>query len=488
MALFGKKKTASETADNASGAVTINGNVISRGEEAVAHYASLRKAARRRRGLRIFAVVLAVALFGGASFAAAFISNLNTELTSGVDQELRSALTAYDAGQPFYMLLLGVDRDEGRTHSAEYGAEDSAYRSDTIILARVDPQTPQVTLVSIHRDTSHIFEDGSRQKINAAYTIGGPAYVVKVISEFAGVPISHYAQIDIDQLVNIVDTVGGVEIDLPVDVVDTQYTGIDLKAGTQTLDGHTAMLLCRARHAYDAYGDGDLYRAANQRAVIAAIAKKVLASDPATMAATVSAMAKSVTTDMDIQSILSLANQMRGLDVEHNIYHGMNPTISEYVNDTWFENNDDVAWAAMMERVKQGLPPYSETDQDMTEGVAAKEGKNQTPAGSEPNPDKSEEEKNPNLDYSGTVIVYNGAGIAGLATERVEKLNNAGFTASPDTAVNYYDTSVIVYNGDNRSKADAVAEALGGNISVIANDGNYEPSVDVVVVLGADQG
>ena len=83
------------------------------------------------------------------------------------------------------------------------------------------------------------------------------------------------------------DALGGVEVDVPMEINDDDGRRLRSSAGLQTLNGDQALILCRARHAYDDYGDGDRYRAANQRLVLSAIAKKVLASDPATMASTV---------------------------------------------------------------------------------------------------------------------------------------------------------------------------------------------------------
>ena len=70
------------------------------------------------------------------------------------------------------MVLIGVDKDQARVEGSEYGASESAYRTDTILLARVDPTEKQVTLVSIHRDTLIDFGSYGKQKINAAYSIG----------------------------------------------------------------------------------------------------------------------------------------------------------------------------------------------------------------------------------------------------------------------------------------------------------------------------
>lgn len=115
--------------------------------------------------------------------------------------------------------------------------------------------------------------------------------------------------------------------------------------------------MCRARHAYDAYGDGDMYRAANQRMVISAIGKKILQLDPVSMATVVAKLSGSVTTDMDVNSIIGLATSLRGLNTSTDIYHGMEPTTSKYVNQTWYEICNTAEWKKMMQRVDQGLSP-----------------------------------------------------------------------------------------------------------------------------------
>ena len=127
------------------------------------------------------------------------------------------------------------------------------------------------------------------QKLNASYAIGGPALAIKTVSQMAGVPISHYAEINFDGFEEVVDALGGVEVDVPMEINDDEAGG-HVDAGEQTLTGEEALILCRSRHSYDEYGDGDRYRAANQRLVLGAIAKKILSTDPATMANTISAL------------------------------------------------------------------------------------------------------------------------------------------------------------------------------------------------------
>lgn len=340
----------------------------------VSRYHQSEKKRRRRIVVRVVIIVLAVLLVGTAFGASYFVSNINARLTENVTDELRDQLAQpREPDDPFYMLLLGVDKDQGRVEDVEnYGDDEHAYRSDSIMLCRIDPKNVKVTMVSIHRDTLVNMGEYGQQKINAAYAFGGPAYATEVISQFADVPISHYGEVDLDRFITIVDQVGGITVNLPVPVYDPEYTELDLPAGEQMLNGTQAALLCRCRHGYDAYGDGDVFRAANQRMVFSAVIKKILTSDPATIMGTITTIADSVTTDLEVAQILDLASQMLGLNVETDIMTGMEPTEGVFVNDSWYEICLVDQWKKMMTRVDQGLPPYDETEgeYDSTAGIA----------------------------------------------------------------------------------------------------------------------
>lgn len=331
------------------------------------YYSGKLRSRGRKRILRTVLATVLVLLLGAGAAAAAYIADLNQRMTSHVDKKLQTVLATQEAGKPFYLLLIGIDKDESRVEDPLYGAEDSGYRSDSIMLCRIDPGDQKVTMVSIHRDTLVDLGENGQQKINAAYAIGQEAYTTEVISEFAGVPISHYAEVDMDGLAAVIDCVGGIDVTLDMDVKDPYYTGLDLEAGEHHLDGHTAALFARCRHAYDELGDGDRYRAANQRMIIGIVAKKILSSDPATITATVSTCANYIRTDMDVQSIIGLAMQFIGMDPETDIYTGMEPTTAKYINETWYELCDTTAWRKMMRRVDQGLPPTEEGDVDPLE-------------------------------------------------------------------------------------------------------------------------
>ena len=298
--------------------------------EGVAAYSARRKKGGAGKVVRTVLIAMGIILATAGGAFAWYVNNINSRLGEGITAELRQQLVEINPQDPFYMLLLGVDKDEARAE--DWGSSTANFRSDTIILARVDPPAQKVTLVSIPRDTLVDMGEHGEQKINAAYSYGGAAYMTEVVSKFAGVKISHYAELDFEQFTSIVDTIGGVEVDLPVAISDPDYAEIELPAGVQTLDGTQALGLCRSRHAYDEYGGGDFYRAANQRMVIGAIVKKVLKLDALSMSNTVSELANSVTTDFTATDILGLAMQFKDFDVDTGFYSGQTPTISSYIN------------------------------------------------------------------------------------------------------------------------------------------------------------
>ena len=369
----------------------------------------------------------------------------------------------------------------------DWGDSTVNFRSATIILTRVDAPAQKVTLVSIPRDTLVDMGANGERKINDAYSIGGGAYMMEVVEEFAGVDITAYAEVDFEQFTSIVDAIGGVEVTLPVAVSDV-LAAVDLPEGTQTINGAQALGLCRARHAYDEYGGGDFYRAANQRMVIGAIIKKVLTLDPVSMLNAVASMAESVAVyPLTANDIMGLAMQFKSFDVDTGFYSGQTPTISTYTNNVWYELPDEDGWREMMERVDSGLPPYSDESQDFTHGVAGSIGVSSGDGTSTGDDDSSSSDGG--ATFSGNVLVLNGTTVSGLAASKSTTLEGAGFSpyADSDSSTDHT-TSAVYYNGDARSAALGVAQTLGiDEANVSENTAGYSTEYDVVVVLGTDQ-
>lgn len=427
---------------------------------------------KRRRTLVIALAVVGVLVLGGAGAAFAYYQVLSGNLHDGVSDELRNALVETDlANEPFYILLMGTDGSNDREASQEFAGDQ--FRSDSIILARIDPVNKKATLVSIHRDTLVDMGEYGQNKLNAAHAIGGAALTVETVSKLAGVPISHYAEINFDGFKDIVDA--------PMEI-DDEDAGGHLDAGLQTLSGDQALILCRSRHAYDEFGDGDSYRAANQRLVLSAIAKKILAADVGTMASTVQALSQYVTTDLEITDIVGLAQTMQGLDPSTDIYSAMEPTTSEYINDIWYEINNVSEWKTMMSRVDQGLPPTDEDVVDEMSGtVLATTGSGETHSST------NEDGTQKTTKHTGNVAVRNGNGITGAGTEATTRIETLGYTVESGNADTFdYPKTLVIYDDTSKaSQAKDIASALGVGTAMV-NDGSYVFEADFLVVLGAD--
>lgn len=438
-----------------------------------------KKKSKRKRILFIsLAVVCALAL-GGIGAAWAYINQVDNSLRDDLDTDLLQSLAVTDSpSDPFYMLLIGVDKSEVRDSSGEYGG---SYRTDSMMLARIDPKEKAVTLISVPRDTQIELDGHGTQKINAAYAFGGPSLAVKTVSELAGVPINHYAEIDFDGFQAVVDALGGVEVDVPMEINDDMAGG-HVDAGQQTLNGEQALILCRSRHNYDDIGNGDAIRAANQRLVLSAIMKKVMTSDVATITNTVSTLADYVTTDYSVAGIVGLAQSMIGIDVDNSVYTAQVPTTSTYENDLWWEVLNKSEWEAMMERVKQGLPPTEETVVDEASGATM------SSAGSGDSSGTSDSSSASSASLSGVKIsVKNGSGISGCASQAAQKLTPEGAIVETGNADDYnYSSTIIVYSeSSQKDEAQKIADLIGvGQIK--QNDGTYGFSGDFLVVIGAD--
>lgn len=424
------------------------------------HYAAEQKRRKRKKTIIIVVSIVVALLLAGAGAAWAYFQNLENNLHSNISDDLAGVLNEQTeeevvAGDPFYMLLLGSDNNEDR----EADGENS--RTDSIILARIDPKNQTVTLISIQRDTLVDISGYGQDKINAAYVYGGQALTVETVENYAGVDISHYAEVDMDGFYAVIDQLGGIEVDVPETFYD-EYLEAGLDEGYQTLNADQAMVLCRARHAFDDLGSGDVIRASHQRLVLSAVVKKILSSDVATMISTVSTLSQYVTTDMTTSDIVSLAKQMYGMDTDTGVYSGSNPTVATYTNDIWYEVTDTAAWTTMMKRVDQGLPP-SEDDSASTDAAVAA--------------------------TSCSISVHNGSGIEGAGAVAQSRLVAAGMTVtSVETAdTSDYVSTLVIYNKTScADAAAAIATALGCGRAYYDVDSLYTVPGDILVLIGQD--
>jgi polyisoprenyl-teichoic acid--peptidoglycan teichoic acid transferase len=415
----------------------------------------------------IAAALILVLVGAGAAFA--YYQTIENNLHDGLSEDLSQYLVKTDlTNEPFYMLLMGTDGSSEREADDSFGG---SFRTDSIILARIDPVNKQASLVSIHRDSEVDMGEYGTQKINAAHFYGGASLSVQTVSKMAGVDISHYAEINFDGFEDIVDALGGVEVEVPTEI-DDEDAGGHLDAGLQTLNGEQALILCRSRNTYANAADPDSMRAANQRLVLSAIAKKILSSDIATISNSVTAISKYVTTDLSVSDIIGLAQAMQGMDTETSLYTAMEPVTSEYTNDLWHTYTLQDEWKEMISRMDQGLPPSEEAQVDESTGTIT--ATNGTAI------DTSQK--------SATVSVKNGTSNSARGQAAAEKIKASGFanTTYADANSADYENTLVIYNtASQKTDAEQIVTALGQGKTQL-NNNEWLFDTDFLVVIGAD--
>lgn len=426
-------------------------------------YSTKRK--KRTRGVRILKSIIITLLslcILCAGAAAIYIGVLQNRLSGdgSISNNLRGILTERQAPtDPYYCLLLGTDGRPG----------EKVYRTDTILLARIDPQNKKVTLVSIPRDTPVEIPGHGRQKINAAHAFGGPQQAVKTVSEFCGVPITHYVEVSFDGFKEVVDALGGVEVDVP-DKVNDKDAGPDvIQPGLQTLNGSQALTFCRTRH----YSDGDYRRMQHQRIFITALINKVLNNmNPAQLVGTVDSVSKMVLTDMSVTDIVSLAEQFKGMDTS-TIMTGVVPSEPKTVGGVAYVIPFVDEWKEMMKRVDAGESPEEKklnVNADLVNAAHLAQVISSDPANS-----------------SYHITIMNGTMIKGAASTCAKMLKSAGYdvVATSDLDASFSKTEVYYKKPEDQQKAEKVVQdlKLGG---ASKDKGTIAFKGDLLVVIGTD--
>jgi LCP family protein required for cell wall assembly len=273
---------------------------------------------RWRRILLVCALVLVVLVAGAVGGVAWYLHSVESSVArvnafSDIPAQSRPQKEPVAAGAE-NMLILGSDsRDPNNT---------SGSRSDTIILAHLPKGQGSAQLVSIPRDTwTHIprSRDGrngnTTAKINAAYAWGGIPLVVQTVESFTGVRIDHVVVVDFGGFKEIIDALGGVDID--VEQSFTSKYGFNgyrtFQKGMQHMDGAAALDYSHERHAF---ADGDFARIRHQQQMIKAVLDKAasagLLTDPGKLNAFLRATARAVSVDQTL-SIVDTAMQLRHL-------------------------------------------------------------------------------------------------------------------------------------------------------------------------------
>ena len=243
----------------------------------------------------ILVVVFILSGMVGAFFANALVDNK----PDYNEDDKKGMLVAKDKAT---VMIMGVDE-----------RVDDVGRSDTLMIATLDPDKNQAALLSVPRDTRVKIKGHGFDKINAAYAYGGRKLTQETIESLLNTHIDHYIKINVHGFTKIIDALGGIDIDVekrmyyedPWDDDGGLY--IDLQPGMQHMDGKTAITYVRYRDE-----EGDIGRIKRQQNFMKAVMDKLVSPTIIPkLPAIVSAVSDSVETDMSVSEILSFLGTLQ---------------------------------------------------------------------------------------------------------------------------------------------------------------------------------
>lgn len=405
----------------------------------------IRRRARIRRIITLSVGALVVVGIAISAGVFAFFGSLDGKLALK-DSDVTSALVSVDDGAPFYTVV-AADLDM-------QGATNLGDGPDAIALVRVDPTTKAATIISIPNNTQVSLKDGNLHELREATSLDGDAALVSAVANLTGIDVSHYVEIDAAGIVQLVDALGGLEVDVAEEVDDPAAGDVYVPAGTQTVDGAAALTVLRASN----YTDGEEVQATNQRAILKALSLRMLGDDSFGFLTLLDTVGGTFQTDVGAHSAQALSDSLRGMSADA-VFGARLPGYDLTNNDVEYYAtlSDDVS--AMMERVEAGEDPALQEDSSATVDPA-----------------------------SFTITVRNGSEITGAATQITEVLTNAGFkveeTGNADQFV--YDETLVIYKDEAfLPAAQTVVQALSAGRTVAGGD-FYTFETDVLVILGSD--
>lgn len=214
---------------------------------------------------------------------------------------------------------------------------DGPYLTDTNIIVSIKPTTKEVAMISVPRDLGVEIPKNGVRKINHANAFGelaepgnGGEHARQVFEQTFGLPIHYYVRVDFKAFTELVDTIGGITVNVPRTFTDTAFPGanfsyrtVQFTAGTQTMDGETALDFARSRHGNNGEGS-DFARSHRQQLVIMALKDKMLSigtyTNPNTVQNILNAMSTHVTTNLNIGQLMYLAGLAKEVNrLPHNL-------------------------------------------------------------------------------------------------------------------------------------------------------------------------
>lgn len=265
-----------------------------------------RRPPKKKKGRKVGAIVLAVVLLlcaGIYVYASSLLSQINrdnTDANSYVQQP--SDAPQWDVlsdKQVTNILLIGTDR-----------VQDGIQRSDTMMLVSIDNKNKKVKLTSFLRDLYVEIPTIGKNKLNASYSNGGAALTMQTIENNFRINIDKFVSIDVDSFAEIIDKMGGIEVNISQAEADEMNRVMDaqMSAGTNHMRGTLALYYSRIRRI-----DSDFGRTGRQRQVISCMVDKLKSKNPIELSSLLHDYMGYVTTNLSNGEMLSLAANAVGI-------------------------------------------------------------------------------------------------------------------------------------------------------------------------------
>lgn len=446
-------------------------------------------------------IIILLAVFGVAAGAGL---RIYTILHSKSEDILGTIESSIDSGSAQYTAL----KEQGRFNILVLGEDDveGSRRSDTVLFIAVDVDDKNMRILSLPRDTRVEIPGHGVQKLNHAFAYGGVDLLKATIESYLQQPILYYVAIDYDSFPAVIDTLGGVEIDVSKKMRYVDRAGkldINIQPGLQVLDGKTALHFVRFRK--DTFGD--IGRVQRQQQFIKAVIKKiydprVIVKIPELTAQTMKLFKTDMTPGLALQLAGFAQNQLGRDRIFFSTLHGEASTIdnlSYWLGDTKIANtflnapieslisgdiNMDSASSNFAGLSLSFTSALEETATDRSSSV--EQSKNNAVKKSEINKDELLKLVK---SMSESVAVLNGTGKSGLGEELGSKLQKIGIDVlSSDNAKHFdYRSSNIVYPLNASKSISDTAKTLGKLLNIPDNliRGNKQ-AFYVSIIIGHD--
>ena len=386
---------------------------------------------------------------------------------------------------PLTVLIMGVSEDI------------SSKLTDTIMVASYNPKTQKATLLSIPRDTfvgKNKNTATSYDKINALYQ-SSPEKTLAAVNKITGLDIKYYVVISNNALVQLVDEIGGVDFDVPINMDyddSSQDLYIHLKKGQQKLTGEQAEGLVRFRKnnngtSYPSeYGDNDLGRMRTQREFITEVVKQTLQLKNITkIGSFIDIVKENVTTNIKNWSMVTDYIPYAVEFNTENIRAESIPGEANYYNKlSFFIYNEKETKSLLEEIFNEQNGTSSENEASETKETNEIETKSNTTnqiKSSTTNNEESTETTNSNI----KIELLNGSGNSALLNQATKALKAQGYNVyKTGTTTTTSKTTIVNKTAISNDKIEAIKDVLGvGNISSSVSSSS---TVDVKIVIGKD--